>query len=71
MRPIKTEISIDLEAEIKFDEIANIYVAYSPMFEIFSQGKSIDDAKLALEDAIHSFLFVADKHNLLGRCLKT
>ena len=58
-----------LKSEIKFDKEAGVFVAYSPKYQIFSQGKTIERAKLALEDAVESFLMVANKYNLLGKCL--
>ena len=57
----KPTISIDVEVEINFDEEANVFVARSPVFGILSQGESIDKAKLALKDAIESFLIVVYK----------
>jgi len=71
MTPIKITIKVSLTAGIKFDKEAGVYVAYTPALGIFSQGESIDRAKLALEDAVHSFLLVAHKNNLLEKCLKT
>ena len=60
-----------LKSEIKFDKDANIFIAYSPKYRIFSQGKTIERAKLALEDAVESFLIVSNKYNLLEKCLAT
>ena len=70
MSNIKITISAKLKAGIKFDKEANIFVAYTPALGVFSQGESIDRAKLALEDAVKSFLIVAHKNNLLKKCLK-
>lgn len=61
----KINVNLDLDAEIKFDDNANIFVAYTSFFDIFSQGKSINDAKLALEDAVNSFLIIAHKNKFL------
>lgn len=66
---METTIDVNLKAEIKFDEEADIYVAHTPIFDIYSQGESVDSAKLALEDAVNSFLMVAYENGLLGKCL--
>ena len=58
-------INICLETEINFDEKANVYVAYEPIFEVYSQGRNIDDANLALQDAVRSLLKVARKNNIV------
>lgn len=64
-------IETRLKAGLKFDKEANIFVAHTPTLDIFSQGETIDRAKLALEDAVKSFLMVAHKNDLLTKCLET
>lgn len=43
---------------IKYDVKAKVYVSYTPVLNIYSQGITRDRAKEALRDAIASFLFV-------------
>lgn len=43
---------------IKFDEQTNIFVTYSSALNIYSQGRTLEEAKLAMRDAIRSFITV-------------
>lgn len=58
-------IRATLKAEIWFSEDVEMFVAYVPTLDIFSQGKTVTKARLALEDAVNSFLIV--KHDLITR----
>jgi hypothetical protein len=60
-----------LKAGIKYDDIAKVYVTYSPSLGIYSQGINKIQAKLALEDAVASFISVAHKNGVLDKILKS
>lgn len=70
MKKIRTTIDVNIDAEIKYHEDIKIYVAYTPIFGIFSQGDSTHNVKIALKDVVESFLKIAHEKNLLERCLK-
>lgn len=63
MKETQTTINISLDIEIKFDEDVNIFVAHAPAIDIYSQGKSVDKAKLAIEDAVNCYLVTSYKLN--------
>ena len=46
---------------IKYDSNANVYVSYCPKYNIHSQGTTYDEAVLAINDAIESYLYVKNK----------
>ncbi len=70
IKTVKITVNAKLKAGIKFDEEANVYVGYTPALGVYSQAKNEERAKLALEDAVHSFLLVAHKNGLLEKCLR-
>ena len=43
---------------IKFDKQANVFVTHSSALNIYSQGRTLEEAKLAMRDAIWSFILV-------------
>jgi hypothetical protein len=57
------------KAGIKHDLEANVYVAYAPALQIFSQGTSRPRARQALESAVKLFLAVAYDKGVLGKIL--
>lgn len=69
MTNIRIKFEAKLKAGIKYDEQANVHIAYAPAIELFSQGETELQAKNALTDAIQSFLLVAYRNNLLEKCL--
>ena len=52
------------DARVKFDKQADIFVSYSPIFKIYSQGRTIEGALKALIDAIESYILVSTKYDL-------
>ena len=63
-------IKAQLKAGIKFDEEANVFVAYIPTLELYSQGETQAEARTAMEDAVHSYLLVAYKNGVFNDCMQ-
>lgn len=55
---------VEIRAIIEFDEEVEMYVAKVPALKTYSQAKTQAEAKLAIVDAIESYLKVAHKYNL-------
>lgn len=60
-----------LKAGIKYDDVAKVYVTYAPSLGIYSQGVNKIQAKVALEDAVASFISVAHQNGVLDKILKS
>ena len=41
---------------IKYDKEADVYISYSEKYDLYSQGRTRMEAKIALEDAIESYI---------------
>ena len=67
---MKIKIETKLMAGIKFDKEADIYVSYAPALRVYAQGDNKKQAKVALQDAVDSFLIVAYENGVLEKCLK-
>jgi len=59
-----------VDVKIKYDEEVKMYISYVSDLDLYSQGETKAQAKLAIEDAIQSFLFVAYKRGVLNKCLE-
>lgn len=57
-------LGVGFVGEVTHDKEAKIFVSYAPSFKIYSQGKSIQRALDALQDAVESYLATSIKHNL-------
>ncbi len=58
------KFKVEIKAIIEFDKEVKMYVAKVPALKTYSQAKTQAEAKLAIMDAIESYLEVAHKHNL-------
>lgn len=67
---MKIDFEIRLEASIKYDNEAKVFVAHTPALKVYSQGVTRSQAKLGLADAVESFLIVAYKNEVLEKSLK-
>jgi predicted RNase H-like HicB family nuclease len=59
-----------IQAAIKWDDTAKIYVSYAPALRLYSQAKTEDGAKEALKSAIGLYLKVAYTENVLEKSLR-
>jgi hypothetical protein len=50
------DINFRLRAAIRKDEEARVFVSYCPALDLFAQGRSLGEAKAALQDTIHLLL---------------
>jgi hypothetical protein len=62
---------VRLKGGIKYDDTAKVWVTYAPDLKLYSQGETEIQAKIALEDAVRSFICVAHRNGVLEKCLKT
>jgi hypothetical protein len=67
---MKIKMETRLMAGIRFDKEAEVYVAYAPALRVYAQGENKKQAKVALRDAVESFLIVAYENGVLEKCLK-
>ncbi len=67
---MKIKMETRLMAGIRFDKEAEVYISYAPALRVYAQGESKKQAKVALRDAVESYLIVAYENGVLERCLK-
>lgn len=67
---MRIKIEAKFRAGIKYDKEAEVYVTYAPALRVSSQGENLIQAKVALKDAVESFLIVAYEKGVLEKCLK-
>ncbi len=60
----------NLKAGIKYDEQAKVHVTYAPALQLYSQGTTPLEAKVALADAVQMFLNVAYDRGILEKVLQ-
>lgn len=58
---MKTTINIKIPVDIKYDKEMGGYVAHAPIFGVATQAESLDEAKLAIIDAVDGYLTVVGK----------
>jgi len=58
-----------LRGGIKYDNSVNVFVTSAPALGIYSQGETTIQAKMALEDAVKSFLATAYDRGVLNKFL--
>jgi predicted RNase H-like HicB family nuclease len=58
--PIEFDISIDVSQE----ETTGLWVAHCPMFNLYSQGETREQAKSAIQGAIQMYLTECNKRNI-------
>jgi len=66
----KLNFHLTLPAATKWDEDAKVFVSYTPVFGIYSQGTSEEEAMEALKSAICLYLKVAYEENILDKTLR-
>ena len=64
------EFAVTFDAELAADAEAGGYLAYSPSFDVMSQGETIDEARANLVDAVHLFLESCCERGTLDQALK-
>lgn len=68
---MKITFKARLKAGIKYDKEAEVYIAYTPALRLYSQGETPRQAKMAIKDAVGSFLIVSYTRGVLEKCLKS
>jgi len=67
---MQIRIEAQLLVSVRWDEVAGVYVSYAPALDIYSQGKTTDDAIRAIEGAMRMYLITALEEDKIGRVLK-
>ncbi len=50
------ELTLKLDCCATWDKDAEVFVSYCPTFDVYSQGETVDDAFLAIENAVKMHL---------------
>lgn len=64
------EISFSLLGGIRCDEQVNAFVGFCPRLKLYSQGRTLEEAKAALTSAIHGYVKNVFKIGMLNEVLK-
>ena len=48
---------------ITYDVDCDVYVSYSKKYDIYSQGTTVEEAIIALKDAIKSYRYIMKRRN--------
>ena len=67
---MQIRIEAQLNVRVRWDEAAGVYVSYAPALDIYSQGKTPNDAICAIEGAMRMYLITALEEEKIGRVLK-
>ena len=67
---MQIRIEAQLNVRVRWDGAAGVYVSYAPALDIYSQGKTPDDAICAIEGAMRMYLITALEEDKIGRVLK-
>lgn len=67
---MQIRIEAQLNVRVRWDDAAGVYVSYAPALDIYSQGKTQDDAVRAIEGAMRMYLITALEEDKIGRVLK-
>ena len=67
---MQIRIEAQLNVRVRWDDAAGVYVSYAPALDIYSQGKTQDDAIRAIEGAMRMYLITALEEDKIGRVLK-
>jgi hypothetical protein len=63
-------VTFSLLFATRHDEQANVHVGYCPMLNIYSQGRSEDEAQEAVVDAAKLFIIACYKRDILHKVLR-
>ena len=64
------EFAVTFDAELAADAETGGYVAYSPSFDVMSQGDTVEEARAHLVEAVHLFLESCYERGTLDQALK-
>ncbi len=67
---MQIRIEAQLNVRVHRDEAAGVYVSYAPALDIYSQGKTHEDAIRAIEGAMRMYLVTALEEDKIGGVLK-
>lgn len=59
-----------MKINIKYDKEVDVYVSHCPIFNLYSQGRTIEEAKEAICEAIYLLVDVSFKEGVLEKSLK-
>ena len=63
------EFAVTFDAELAADAETGGFVAYSPSFDVMSQGDTLDEARENLVEAVHLFLESCYERGALDQAL--
>jgi predicted RNase H-like HicB family nuclease len=66
---VQMKIEINLRAAVGFDSQAGVWVSWCPALDIYSQGESKSEARLALNEALTSYVKYCYKSQILDNVL--
>jgi predicted RNase H-like HicB family nuclease len=70
VQPMAFKLTASVRAATRFDDATNVYVAYCPSLQLYSQGTDEKRARLAIESAVMLFLKNCINNGVLDEALK-
>ena len=71
IRQVPVSVTFALRCSTKRDSVANVFVSHCPAVDVYSQGRTKEEAKDALRSAVRLFIAASYEQGTLEQTLKS